>query len=92
MFADTPFAGGALGVVPGADGLSTETMQAIAGELNLPETAFVLSTSRTAGSYRVRIFTPAKELPFGGHSSIGTASTCPAGQDCARPDRAGVRP
>lgn len=75
MFADRPFAGSALAVVLEAEGLSTQAMQAIAREVNLPETAFVLPPSSPAASYRVRIFTPTKESPFGGHSSIGTAST-----------------
>jgi trans-2,3-dihydro-3-hydroxyanthranilate isomerase len=75
MFSDRPFAGSALGVVPDAEGLSAQTMQRIATELNLPETAFVLRPSSAAASYRVRVFTPSKESPWGGHSSIGTAST-----------------
>jgi trans-2,3-dihydro-3-hydroxyanthranilate isomerase len=75
MFADRPFAGSALAVVLEAEWLSTEAMQAIAREVNVAETAFVLPPSSPAASYRVRIFTPTKESPFGGHSSIGTAST-----------------
>lgn len=75
MFTDRPFTGSALGVVPEAEGLSTEDMQAIAREINLVETAFVLPPSSAAASYRVRVFTPTKESPFGGHSSIGTATT-----------------
>lgn len=75
MFTDRPFAGSALGVVPEAEGLSTQAMQAIARELNLPETAFVLPPCSAAANYRVRVFTPVKESQFGGHSSVGTAST-----------------
>ena len=50
-----------------------EQMQAIARELNLSETVFVLKPSNPAHSARVRIFTPARELPFAGHPTIGTA-------------------
>jgi trans-2,3-dihydro-3-hydroxyanthranilate isomerase len=75
MFAARAFGGSALAVVPEADGLATSDMQAIARELNLPETAFVLSPSTPAATYRVRIFTPAQESPFGGHASIGIAAT-----------------
>ncbi len=75
MFAGRPFAGSALAVVPEAEGLSTQTMQAIARELCLPETAFVLPPSSARATYSVRVFTPSSESPFGGHSSIGTAAT-----------------
>lgn len=75
MFTDRPFAGSALGVVPDADALAAHDMQAIARELNLPETAFVLSPTVAAATYRVRVFTPAKESSFGGHASPGTAAT-----------------
>jgi trans-2,3-dihydro-3-hydroxyanthranilate isomerase len=75
MFADRPFAGSALGVVPDAEGLSADAMQAIAREISLTETAFVLPPSSAEATYRVRVFTPKRESPFGGHSSIGTAGT-----------------
>src|SRR5579871_5071924 len=75
MFSDRPFTGSVLGVVSDAEGLSTQAMQAIAREINLPETTFVLPPSSATASYCVRVFTPTKESPFGGHSSIGTAST-----------------
>jgi trans-2,3-dihydro-3-hydroxyanthranilate isomerase len=75
MFTDRAFAGSALGVVPEADELAAPDMQAIARELNLPETAFVLTPSLAAASYRVRVFTPAKESSFGAHASPGTAAT-----------------
>jgi trans-2,3-dihydro-3-hydroxyanthranilate isomerase len=48
-------------------------MQKIARELNLAETAFVLPATREDCVARVRIFTPAKELAFAGHPTIGTA-------------------
>ena len=72
VFTDKPFTGNPLAVFLEAQGLSTEQMQRIAGELNLSETAFVLPPE-AAGYARVRIFTPVSELPFAGHPTVGTA-------------------
>ena len=72
VFTEQPFTGNPLAVFPEAQGLSAEQMQRIAGELNLSETAFVLPPE-TGGFARVRMFTPASELPFAGHPTIGTA-------------------
>ena len=71
VFADEAYLGNPLAVFPEAGGLSTEQMQAIAREMNLSETVFVLSAS--GSSYESRIFTPAEELPFAGHPTIGCA-------------------
>ena len=73
VFTDRRFCGNPLAVVSDADALSTEQMQSIARELNLSETAFVLKPSNPAHSARVRFFTPARELSFAGHPTIGTA-------------------
>ncbi len=77
VFTDRPFLGNPLAVFPEADGLSDAEMQALARELNLSETSFVLPPTdegRAAGAdYRMRIFTPGSEIPFAGHPSIGTA-------------------
>jgi trans-2,3-dihydro-3-hydroxyanthranilate isomerase len=73
VFTDRPFAGNALCVVPDGTGLSSEQMQAIAREMNLSETTFVLSPTDPNATYWMRIFTPAKEIPFAGHPSVGTA-------------------
>ncbi|NMI00664.1 PhzF family phenazine biosynthesis isomerase [Pseudonocardia acidicola] len=73
VFTDRPYAGNPLAVVHGADGLATEALQAIAAEFHLSETAFPLPPTRSGADYRVRIFTPAVELPFAGHPSVGTA-------------------
>ena len=73
VFTDRPFAGNPLCVVPDGAGLSTAAMQAIAREMNLSETTFVLPPTDPHATYRMRIFTPARELPFAGHPSIGTA-------------------
>lgn len=75
VFTDTPFGGNPLAVFPHAHGLSTEQMQLIARELNLSETAFVFTANRENTTHCVRIFTPAMELPFAGHPTIGTAIT-----------------
>jgi trans-2,3-dihydro-3-hydroxyanthranilate isomerase len=73
VFTETRFAGNPLAVVTGADGLSTAQMQAIAAEFNLSETVFVMTAENPAHSAKVRIFTPAAELPFAGHPTVGTA-------------------
>jgi trans-2,3-dihydro-3-hydroxyanthranilate isomerase len=73
VFTDRRFCGNPLAVVRDADALSTEQMQSIARELNLSETVFVLKPINPTHSARVRIFTPAAELPFAGHPTIGTA-------------------
>ncbi|MDZ5441795.1 PhzF family phenazine biosynthesis protein [Micromonospora sp. 4G57] len=75
VFTDRPFAGNPLAVVFGAEGLATEQMQALALEFNLSETVFVLSPTQVGATYRARIFTPAEELPFAGHPSVGAAVT-----------------
>jgi len=73
VFTEIPFAGNMLAVFPDAAGLSDGTMQAIARELNLSETSFVLAADAPGALARVRIFTPQVELPFAGHPTIGTA-------------------
>jgi trans-2,3-dihydro-3-hydroxyanthranilate isomerase len=73
VFTDRRYAGNPLAVVLGADVLGADRMQAIAREMNLAETVFVLAPTKPSHSARVRIFTPAAELPFAGHPTIGTA-------------------
>jgi trans-2,3-dihydro-3-hydroxyanthranilate isomerase len=73
VFTDKPFSGNPLAVVLGADALEAKTMQTIAREFNLPETVFLLEPQNRAHTARVRIFTPAAELPFAGHPTVGTA-------------------
>ncbi len=77
VFAETRLAGNQLAVVHDASTLSDDEMQAIALETNFSETTFVLS--REPGRASVRIFTPAWELPFAGHPTIGTAWTLTRG-------------
>ena len=72
VFTETRFGGNPLAVLPSADGLSDHQMQQIAREFNFSETAFVFPPQ--AGHTRsVRIFTPAREVPFAGHPNVGTA-------------------
>jgi trans-2,3-dihydro-3-hydroxyanthranilate isomerase len=72
VFTDTAFGGNPLAVYLDGAGLDARQMQAIAREMNLSETTFV-TTGTAPGRFRVRIFTPARELPFAGHPTIGTA-------------------
>src|SRR6185295_9502088 len=87
VFTEEPFTGNALAVFPEAEGLSDDEMMKIAREMNLSETVFVLepdSKQQTANSKqpaetgeppvlrRLRIFTPAREIPFAGHPIVGT--------------------
>lgn len=73
VFTTTPLEGNALAVFPDASDVDSATMQRIARELNLSETTFVLPAESSPDGIRVRIFTPASELPFAGHPTIGTA-------------------
>jgi trans-2,3-dihydro-3-hydroxyanthranilate isomerase len=66
------FGGNPLAVFPDGAGLSDEEMQAIAREMNLSETTFVLSATKPGCDVKVRIFTPGVELPFAGHPTVGT--------------------
>lgn len=68
VFTDRPLTGNPLAVVLDADRLSDAAMQALAGELGLSETVFVLEHAA-----RLRIFTPARELPLAGHPVVGAA-------------------
>jgi trans-2,3-dihydro-3-hydroxyanthranilate isomerase len=67
------YTGNPLAVVHGGNVLTTDQMQAIAAEFALSETAFPLPPTTGAADYRLRIFTPSRELPFAGHPSVGSA-------------------
>jgi trans-2,3-dihydro-3-hydroxyanthranilate isomerase len=73
VFTTERFGGNPLAVVLDADGLDGKRMQTIAREFNLSETVFVLKPSHASHTARVRIFTPAAEMPFAGHPTVGTA-------------------
>jgi trans-2,3-dihydro-3-hydroxyanthranilate isomerase len=72
VFTEVPLTGNPLAVVTDAGGIEPAEMQRIARELNLSETVFVL-TPEGGGDVRIRIFTPAVELPFAGHPVLGSA-------------------
>ncbi len=72
VFTATALKGNPLGVVIGADGLTSEQMAAFANWTNLSETTFLLKPTTDKADYRVRIFTVARELPFAGHPTLGT--------------------
>ena len=71
VFGSAPFSGNPLAVVADAEGLSTEQMQEFARWANLSESVFLLPPTKPHADYLVRIFTPARELPFAGHPTLG---------------------
>ena len=73
VFSTEPLAGNPLAVFPDAAAIDETTMQKIARELNLAETVFVLPATRKDCVARLRVFTPARELAFAGHPTVGTA-------------------
>jgi PhzF family phenazine biosynthesis protein len=73
VFADRAGAGNPLAVVLDAEGLDTAAMQGIAAWTNVVETTFVLPPTEPGADYRLRIFTPHREIPFAGHPSLGSA-------------------
>lgn len=79
VFTDTPMRGNPLAVVHGAQDLSDAQMQSFARWTNLSETTFLLPPTEPAADYRVRIFTPDRELPFAGHPTLGSCHAWLAG-------------
>ena len=73
VFTAVPFKGNPVAVVLDGDALSGEQMQSIAAWTNLSETTFVCTPTNQRADYRLRIFTPRRELPFAGHPTIGSA-------------------
>lgn len=73
VFSATPYRGNPLAVVLDAEDISDDEMMLIARWTNLSETTFVLPPSDSNADYRMRIFTPAKEIPFAGHPTLGSA-------------------
>ncbi len=74
VFTDTPLAGNPLAVVLDAEGFDDARMQQIAREFNLSETVFVFAPRDPVNTAALRIFTPARELPFAGHPTVGAAA------------------
>jgi trans-2,3-dihydro-3-hydroxyanthranilate isomerase len=73
VFARKRFEGNQLAVFPDAAGMSDEEMQSLAREIHFSETTFILSDRPNQRGWPVRIFTPAREVPFAGHPTLGTA-------------------
>jgi trans-2,3-dihydro-3-hydroxyanthranilate isomerase len=73
VFARKRFEGNQLAVFPDGAGLSDEEMQSLAREIHFSETTFILSNQPSERGWPVRIFTPAREVPFAGHPTLGTA-------------------
>lgn len=72
VFAAEPYTGNPVAVVLDGEGLSTDEMQRFTDWTNLSEATFVLRPTVDGADYRVRIFSPGKELPFAGHPTLGT--------------------
>lgn len=84
VFTRTPLTGNPLAIFTDARGLDDSQMQAIAREMNLSETTFILPrdpATETREGKKVRIFAVAEELPFAGHPTLGTALHLYASQD-----------
>ncbi|GAB3260854.1 PhzF family phenazine biosynthesis protein [Nocardioides dilutus] len=73
VFGSGPLTGNPVAVVHGADDLDDERMQLFAQWTNLSETTFLLRPTTAEADYRLRIFTPSRELPFAGHPTLGSA-------------------
>lgn len=74
VFTDQPTRGNGLAVVVDAEGLDDRQMQDFAAWTNLAETTFLLPPSDPVADYRVRIFTPTREMPFAGHPTLGSCA------------------
>jgi PhzF family phenazine biosynthesis protein len=72
VFSADPLSGNPLAVVHAAEDVGDARMAALARWTNLSETTFLLAPTQTGADYRVRIFTPARELPFAGHPTLGS--------------------
>lgn len=73
VFTETAFQGNPLAVFPNADGMEDDLMQHLAREIGFSETVFILPAADPECLFRLRIFTPTKELPFAGHPTLGAA-------------------
>ncbi|MES2889947.1 MAG: PhzF family phenazine biosynthesis protein [Pseudomonadota bacterium] len=105
VFTTRPLRGNALAVVRGAEAWSVDDMAALARWTQLSETTFLLPPTQAEADYRVRIFTPDRELPFAGHPTLGSCHVwlgtggrprrsrimqeCPAGLIPIRPQAGG---
>jgi PhzF family phenazine biosynthesis protein len=96
VFASSELSGNPVAVVHDADGLDAEQMQRFARWTNLSETTFLMRPTQPGADYRLRIFTPARELPFAGHPTLGSAHAwleaggVPHGEDVVQECGAGL--
>lgn len=81
-FTTQPFCGNPAAVVFDCDDMSAEWMQAVSREMNLSETVFFVRPTKADADYRVRFFTPRRELPFAGHPTIAAAHAFAARHRC----------
>ncbi|MFT3871486.1 MAG: PhzF family phenazine biosynthesis protein [Nocardioides sp.] len=91
VFSADPLGGNPVAVVHDAEGLTDQEMQRFAHWTNLSETTFLLPPTAPEADYRVRIFTPAEELPFAGHPTLGSAHAWLAGGGVPREEGAVVQ-
>src|SRR5262249_45648062 len=75
VFTSVPTKGSGLAVVVDAEGLSEEDMHSFATWTNLAETTFLMSPTMEEADYKVRIFTPTRELPFAGYPTLGSCAS-----------------
>ena len=75
VFSSVPTKGNALAVVVDGEGLSDSQMQEFAAWTNLAETTFLLPPTDSIADYRVRIFTPTREMLFAGHPTLGSCAS-----------------
>src|SRR5580693_4751705 len=73
VFTSTAFGGNQLAVFPDASGIPEDALLSITREFNFAEVTFCYPPANAAHTKRVRIFTPAREIPFAGHPTVGTA-------------------
>ena len=74
VFSETPLRGNGLAVVLDGEGLSDQAMQGFAAWTNLSETTFLQPPTQPEADYKVRIFTPTRELAFAGHPTLGSCA------------------
>lgn len=72
VFTNRQFGGNQLAVFPRAEGMAPEVMQAVAREINFSESTFITGPERPDTDIRMRIFTPAEEMPMAGHPTVGS--------------------
>ena len=86
VFTTVPYQGNPVAVVLDGSDLSTEDMQRFARWTDLSETTFLLAPTDPRADYRVRIFTPTRELPFAGHPTLGSCHAWLEGRATSRPN------